>query len=885
MTEDHRITMGAVPRRLAILVATVLLATLVPSAGALAQTGGVEDDDDFEGEIEFSPEDDPEDGLAASYRFAGESRLETAGLIATDTTTARAEFEMDELLVARADVFADALAGSVLGGIESAPIILSPKDTEVDEGELAPEVTATIAENEPETITILGGVEAIDTDVEDLLAETASVRRIGGVNRFETAALLADLADGASTAILADGGDFPDALAAGAIAASEEFPILLTGNDGPLDPFTAERLESLDIEQVIAVGGEDALSESVISQVQDIVGDDAVERVAGPDRFATAVEIARYADDNYDFVPEEHVNLARADDFADALALSPHAGLDFTGPSPILLTAVDELSMQTEDYFEELQSCEFEALHVAGGRFAVSDTAEEQARDALRPEGCPDDDDVPAESITATPLTAVNVVGDEHTVTATVTDDDGNPASGDDLSVTFDAADALIDGMIETATATPAPAADEVEVDDDGQAEFTFTSDTIGRVEITATVTDDDGDDLSATVEKFFVSDEDEVDLDADGDGIPDELDADVDGDGIPNELEDTDGDGILDGVDIDDDNDGVPDVADDNPLVPDADNGVSDVIDTDGDGIADADNGATVFGLTAGAGGLPDGNTLFEGTLTTGITPLDVEPDAEYVVVGDDGLVLATTLVAIDERPSSGVLYALGDDGTLFTLELNEDLADLGPPFGEVATATATEVGTGDFGGDLGFLGDGAVGLDFNPEVDALRVVFGVQNFRIAMADLDDGDGAIETIEDGDLAYTDDNAGLTPGVTAAGYTSNDRGPGAAPTELYDLDTANDLLAQQVPANDGTLTTVGELTFTDATGDVADVSDLNGFDVSSFSGAAYAAVETTDLDGMLVFSLYQVDLTTGEAQFVDTFPGATNGFAISTIDD
>ena len=507
MTQDHRTTMGAVSRRLTIILVAAMLATLVPITGAFAQVpgpggGGENDDDDFEGLIEISPEDDPQDGLAASARFSGASRLETAGLIATDQTDFRADFDTDELLVARADVFADALAGSFLGGLENAPIALSPSDTEVDDGELTSALKATIAINQPETITILGGPAAIGTDVEAELEETATVRRIGGENRFETAALLADLAEETSTAIVADGGDFPDALSSGALAAGRDIPILLTGNDGPLDPFTAERLDALGIEQVIAVGGTDALSDSVLDQIEAIVGDGNVERVSlpGGNRFDTAVAIAEYAAENYDFANDQHVNLAVADDFADALALGPHAGLDFTGSAPILLTARDELSPQTAGYLTELASCDFEALHVAGGSFAISDDTERAARDVLRPEGC----DGAVADIVLSPETATNLVGETHTVTATLVDGDGETATAlteeDGTSFEVDFTTTSDDGAVVT------PETATVEVGDDGTAEFAFVGSTPGTVTITGSTADAAGEAITDTATKTFVA-------------------------------------------------------------------------------------------------------------------------------------------------------------------------------------------------------------------------------------------------------------------------------------------------------------------------------------------------------------------------------------------
>jgi len=82
------------------------------------------------------------------------------------------------------------------------------------------------------------------------------------------------------------------------------------------------------------------------------------------------------------------------------------------------------------------------------------------------------------------------------------------------------------------------------------------------------------------------------VDLDSDGDGIPDRLDPDDDNDGVedardafpydPLESVDTDGDGVGNNQDTDDDGDGVSDIEDRFPTDG------SETIDTDGDGVGD---------------------------------------------------------------------------------------------------------------------------------------------------------------------------------------------------------------------------------------------------------------------------------------------------------
>lgn len=82
------------------------------------------------------------------------------------------------------------------------------------------------------------------------------------------------------------------------------------------------------------------------------------------------------------------------------------------------------------------------------------------------------------------------------------------------------------------------------------------------------------------------------VDLDSDGDGVPNRVDTDDDNDGVgdnedafpndPSEWEDTDGDGIGNNEDEDDDGDGINDIQDSFPT------DATETIDTDGDGVGD---------------------------------------------------------------------------------------------------------------------------------------------------------------------------------------------------------------------------------------------------------------------------------------------------------
>ena len=94
-------------------------------------------------------------------------------------------------------------------------------------------------------------------------------------------------------------------------------------------------------------------------------------------------------------------------------------------------------------------------------------------------------------------------------------------------------------------------------------------------------------------------------------------------------------------------------------------------------------------------------------------------------------------------------------------------------------------------------------------------------------------------------FAATDVNAGNPPSVVGAAYTFapfNIAPTPPAPTTLYDLESSQDVLATQVPPNNGTLNTVGALKKVDlgyAVGfDIAGTTDFRAFALVQDGGSA-----------------------------------------------
>jgi len=125
--------------------------------------------------------------------------------------------------------------------------------------------------------------------------------------------------DGAPSAYLVTGANYPDALAAGPAAGSTGAPVILTyGLASKADAATRDELASLGTKDVTIVGG----TASVTAGVEKSLGTGIrVTRLAGPDRFTAAVTLNRAT-----FSAADTVYLATGLNFPDGLAVGARAG-------------------------------------------------------------------------------------------------------------------------------------------------------------------------------------------------------------------------------------------------------------------------------------------------------------------------------------------------------------------------------------------------------------------------------------------------------------------------------------------------------------------------------------------------------------------------------
>ncbi|GGX63305.1 DUF4394 domain-containing protein [Streptomyces fructofermentans] len=206
--------------------------------------------------------------------------------------------------------------------------------------------------------------------------------------------------------------------------------------------------------------------------------------------------------------------------------------------------------------------------------------------------------------------------------------------------------------------------------------------------------------------------------------------------------------------------------------------------------------------------------------------------------------------LVGIDFRVQDKRLYGVGNRGGVYTVS------------SAAKAVKASQLTVGLSGRNFG--------VDFNPAADRLRVISdNGQNLRHRL-DAPGVRGA--TVADIALTNSTRPPSRATGVSGAAYTNNDLDP-ATGTTLFDIDTLNDRVSLQYPANAGTLAPIGTLG--------VNAGPAAGFDIfhkpKDGTNSGFAALKTGG-----AYRFYRIDLLGGgTAHFVGAFPAARQVFDIA----
>ncbi len=210
-------------------------------------------------------------------RIAGADRYATSIALAADAFPAG---PVDTLFLASGTGFPDALSSAPAASVAGDPLLLTRPDRLAD-GEAA-EITGLA----PAHVVIVGGTAAVSAAVATAVAKLGpTVERVAGIDRYSTAAAVAArFLPTATTAVLASGLDFPDALAAGPLAASLDAPMLLVQPDvTPVVVATRNAVIAAMPSTLVAIGGQASVRDAVVNELAAWSEGQLVVPPPGPD--------------------------------------------------------------------------------------------------------------------------------------------------------------------------------------------------------------------------------------------------------------------------------------------------------------------------------------------------------------------------------------------------------------------------------------------------------------------------------------------------------------------------------------------------------------------------------------------------------------------------
>ena len=196
-----------------------------------------------------------------------------------------------DVVLAAGDQYAEALPASVLAAAKNGPLLLTV-------GTSLPDAVADELDRlQAARVTVVGSVPV---SVSDAIASTKrTVTRIG-IDHDPTAtaiAVAAAVGGKSGVAVLVNDGRFADGVSATTIAAGRGWPVLLTTST-IVPQKTVDAWRALGVKSLVLVGGTEVIASTIETFARDAgkcagsAGCD-VERLAGTDRYATSVAVAK----------------------------------------------------------------------------------------------------------------------------------------------------------------------------------------------------------------------------------------------------------------------------------------------------------------------------------------------------------------------------------------------------------------------------------------------------------------------------------------------------------------------------------------------------------------------------------------------------------------
>lgn|GEM_PF-3601645 len=214
--------------------------------------------------------------------------------------------------------------------------------------------------------------------VSPVRAAGVPVDTLAGMTRFDTAVSISQAGHPgtAPAVVIATARDWPDVMGGAALSGATGGPLLLTERDAVPSAVLGE-IQRLSPSHVYVLGGDGAVSESVVTRIRAALPQARVQRLGGVDRYATALEIADAVIERTGPGWDGHAFVATGRTFADPLAAGPLcAALE----DPLYLVSGPSHS---EDVILGMLADRVTRVTVLGGVGAVSDEIERDIAQAL----------------------------------------------------------------------------------------------------------------------------------------------------------------------------------------------------------------------------------------------------------------------------------------------------------------------------------------------------------------------------------------------------------------------------------------------------------------------------------------------------------------------
>lgn len=246
----------------------------------------------------------------------GSDRYDTAAKLS------RENFEnSDTVILANGLALADGLAITPLASYIKAPILLVRKDT------IPIQTMNEIKRIGARNIIIVGGEAVISNSIYRELNKLGiqNIKRLSGDNRYETSIEIAKFIDSnyynIEDIVVSNGLTEADAMSIAAIAGRKNMPIILS-NSNEIGKATYDWLKNQNLKNSYIIGGETALSNNVLNQINTITSEDIRNnRLGGSNRYETnAIVINKFKDSNLD-----KLYLSKGLTLVDALSPGPVA--------------------------------------------------------------------------------------------------------------------------------------------------------------------------------------------------------------------------------------------------------------------------------------------------------------------------------------------------------------------------------------------------------------------------------------------------------------------------------------------------------------------------------------------------------------------------------